>query len=76
MRVHGDAAVVLGLVRLTSAETRDREPLAYRFMRAYAREEGGWKLIASQQMKTPDRAVDEAYGQSKRAKSRLMPGQD
>jgi len=55
VRVHGDAAVVLGLVRGMMGEARERQTRTYRFMRAYAREQGGWKLIASQQMQVPDR---------------------
>jgi ketosteroid isomerase-like protein len=55
VRVHGDAAVILGLLRLIPVEAQNRGAHLVRFMRAYARERGGWKLIASQQMPVGDR---------------------
>ena len=55
VRVHGDAAVILGLLKLIPLGAEHREALLVRFMRAYAKENGGWKLIASQQMKVSDR---------------------
>lgn len=55
VRVHGDAAVILGLLRLIPIEAQNRDVHLVRFMRAYARERGGWQLIASQQMQVGDR---------------------